>query len=86
MEVQEQIINLNINTNAVKIIKDKYKAQQIIVNHLGIQAKEGTIFLINNQEIQIGSTGIYEITDCVIESIYIKENNENIIDCIFNIE
>lgn len=47
------------------------------VNHLGIQAYEGTIVMINYEEFQIGKTGMYEINNCIVTSIRFKEDMDN---------
>lgn len=47
--------------------------------HLGIQAEPGSIIAINNKEIEIGQTGIYEIYNIILTSLYFKEDVFNII-------
>lgn len=50
------------------------------VKHLGIQADEGSIININNKNIEIGKTGIYEIGNTEIKSlIFIQDMPENTI-------
>lgn len=50
------------------------------VKHLGIQADEGSIININNKNIEIGKTGIYEIGNTEIKSlIFVQDMPENTI-------
>lgn len=50
------------------------------VKHLGIQADEGSIITINNKNIEIGKTGIYEIGNTEIKSlIFVQDMPENTI-------
>ena len=58
----------------------------IDVYHLGIQAKPGTIFIMNGKEFEIGITGIYEIEQIFITSLYFNKNIDNaIIDYVIKI-
>jgi hypothetical protein len=54
--------------------------------HLGIQADIGTIFVMNNNEYEIGNTGIYEIENIILTSLKFKHNIDNtIIDYVIEI-
>lgn len=54
--------------------------------HLGIQADIGTIFIMNNNEYEIGNTGIYEIENIILTSLKFKHNIDNtIIDYVIEI-
>ena len=44
------------------------------VEHLGIQAEVGSIVYINGEPYEIGKTGIYEITNAEVTSIYFKDD------------
>lgn len=44
------------------------------VSHLGIQAEVGQIVYINNEPYEIGKTGIYEVTNVEINSIYFEND------------
>ena len=39
------------------------------VKHLGVQADKGSIISINNKDVEIGETGIYEIGNTEIKSL-----------------
>lgn len=50
------------------------------VKHLGVQADKGSIISINNKDVEIGETGIYEIGNTEIKSlIFITDMAENTI-------
>lgn len=66
-EANQELINL-IQQDAIKEIK--------YVKHLGIQANENTFLRINGEEREIGKTGIYEIGNTEINSIYFIDNTE----------
>lgn len=44
------------------------------VNHLGIQTRAGNHVCINNKEYEIGKTGIYEIGNTKVNSIYFLQD------------
>ena len=70
--------------------------KHIYIERIGIQAQPGTVVLVSNsfqdgsgsenQEIKIGSTGIYEANDVRIDQIEFKEDTsyDVIIDYILN--
>lgn len=63
----------------VKIQEDAAIAVSF-VKHVGIQAEKDSIIKINNRDIQIGETGIYEIGNTEIKSlIFPKDMKENTI-------
>ena len=49
------------------------------IKHLGIQIKSliPIIVIINNKEIEIGKTEMYELTDIEITSLKFKQNMDN---------
>ncbi len=47
------------------------------VSHLGIQTKKDTFFFVNNELRQVGKTGMYEIGNTKITSLYFKEDTDN---------
>lgn len=50
------------------------------VKHLGVQADKGSIISINNKDVEIGKTGIYEIGNTEIKSlIFVQDMPENTI-------
>lgn len=49
------------------------------VVHLGVQVEPGTMIVINNKEIEIGQTGIYEIYNTKITSLYFKNDVSNVL-------
>lgn len=74
----------------VDIVKDILGKNTRILT-LGIQAKPKTIFLINNSQIIIGATGVYELTNLPITSLICSsdnsvENSRIIIDMIYEKE
>ena len=46
------------------------------VKHIGIQEEKDSIIKINNRDIQIGETGIYEIGNTEITSIYFAQDTD----------
>jgi len=58
--------------------KDTYSTFDVDhIERIGIFAPEGTIFLINNKEIKIGKTKIYEADEVKITSLKVKEDSSN---------
>lgn len=50
------------------------------IKHLGVQADKGSIITINNKDVEIGETGIYEIGNTEIKSlIFPNDMSENTI-------
>jgi len=47
------------------------------VKHLGIQTNIGTFVSVNNNIVEIGKTGIYEIGNTEINSIYFLESTDD---------
>ena len=60
--------------------------QNCYIKRLGIYAKSGTIVRINNEEIEIGKTNIYEIDQVEITSIQFKEDTSSQVILDFIIE
>lgn len=56
------------------------------IEHLGVQAKSGTTFIMNGNEFEIGITNIYEIEQIFITALYFnKDINNAIIDYVVEI-
>lgn len=54
--------------------------------HLGIQCHSGSIVILNNNEIEIGMTGKYEIEKINISSLkFLNKENDAIIDYVIEI-
>ena len=47
------------------------------VSHIGVQSDIGSIIYINEEPYEIGKTGIYEIGNTEIVSIYFDSNKDN---------
>lgn len=67
-----------------KQLKGPFKQGVIIISnseiyHLGIQAKPKTVFIMNGKEFEIGITGIYEIEQIFITSLYFNKDINNVI-------
>ena len=69
---------LKANQELMEIIKSVAAGEVLYVHHLGIQTSPKTEISLNNKDILIGDTGIYEIDNAEINSIYFK----NDLDCI----
>ena len=67
-EANQELIDL-INQDAIGEIQ--------YVKHLGIQVEIGTLLEINNKTVEIGKTGIYEIGNTEITSIYFLEDTDD---------
>ena len=67
-EANQELIDL-INQDAIGEIQ--------YVKHLGVQAKVRTFLSINGEEVEIGKTGIYEIGNTEINSIYFLEDTDD---------
>ena len=58
--------------------KDTYSTFDVDhIERIGIFAPENTIFLINDKEIKIGKTKIYEADEVEITSLKVKEDSSN---------
>ena len=70
------------NQDIISMLKEKYDFSKIM--KLGIQTKTGRKCKINNQNIEIGKTGIYEVNNVDIDSFSFLQNENElaIIDCI----
>lgn len=67
-EANQELVNL-IQQDALKEIE--------YVKHLGIQTEIGSLLKINDETIEIGKTGIYEIGNTEINSIYFLEDTDD---------
>jgi hypothetical protein len=62
------------------LIQNNAKYPVKYIKHLGIQAPEGTLISLNANTIEIGATGIYEINNVNIYSIFFySDTKENVI-------
>lgn len=59
-----------------KIIANANVSNVLYIKHLGIQAEVGTFVYINKELFEIGKTGIYEITNCEVNSIYFENDTD----------
>ena len=76
-------LNINGRTNYDNITKEQLSSnivpiltgsEDIFLNKIGIQAPIGTIVTINDSNIMIGRSGVYEINSTIkIKSLYIPE-------------
>ena len=50
-----------------------------VIQHLGVQVKTliPVVIILNNQEIEIGQTEMYELKDVAITSLKFKQNMDN---------
>lgn len=69
-------------------IKENAKIDILYVKHLGIQTEVSTIVYINNKPYEVGKTGIYEIGNTEIKSIYFSKDTDvyTIIDYIIEFD
>lgn len=67
----------NANQELVNLIQQDALKEIEYVKHLGIQTKIGTLLEINNKTVEIGKTGIYEIGNTEINSIYFLEDTDD---------
>lgn len=65
------------NQQLLNIIQQNTRSPINYIKRLGIFAKEGTKLKINDIQIEIGKTNIYEIDQMEITSIKFKENTSN---------
>ena len=65
------------------IFGDSELPNTLYIEHIGIQSIKGHKCVINNEEIEIGKTGILEVRDVKITSFKFsqEENEETIVDC-----
>lgn len=59
------------------LIKEQCQGDVVSLSRLGIFAPENTLVKINDKEIKIGKTKIYEIDEVSITSIKFLENSSN---------
>lgn len=66
----------SINQDIISILKERYNFSKII--KIGIQTKTGNKFIINHEEIEMGKTGIYEVSDVDIDSLTFMQNENEL--------
>lgn len=64
------------NQELIEKIKEDSAIESFYVKHLGVQTEVGYYIYINNKEFEIGKTGIYEIGNTKISSLYFKQNTD----------
>ena len=76
--------NKDLLDNEIREKTKKYDSERPTLLKIGIQAPEGTVVILNDQEITIGKTGIYEL-DCIvpITSLKFKETTKAIVDFVY---
>ena len=57
-------------------IKEHSDEKMVYINHLGIQTDKDRIIYVNGKEVQVGRTGIYELVNCAITSLYFAEDTD----------
>ena len=66
------------NTDLMALITQEAVKKPRYIEHIGIQAKEGTIVKINDKIFHIGKTDLYELTKTAINTlILMTEVDEN---------
>ena len=65
------------NEDLMDLIQQDAIGEIDYVKHLGIQTNIGAFVSINNSIVEIGKTGIYEIGNTEINSIYFLENTDD---------
>ena len=65
------------NQQLFQIIQEDSRAEISYVKRLGISAKAGTKLRINNIQIEVGKTNIYEVDQVEITSIQFQEDTTN---------
>lgn len=78
--VQGQLSNMIFKNrqNIINLIEQK-GYHNFYISHLGIQAEPKTTFIFNGNQIEVGITGIYEITNTHINSLYFLKDESNVI-------
>lgn len=64
------------NQELIEKIKEDSAIDSLYVKHLGVQTDIGYYIYINNQEFEIGKTGIYEIGNTEILSLFFKQDTD----------
>lgn len=72
--------SFNSSQNLFELIQAEAAGPIKKIKHLGIQAKPGTLFNIDGKRVYVGLTGMYEIYDIEISTLYVKNTDNIIID------
>lgn len=64
------------NQELMEKIKKDSAIESFYVKHLGIQTEVGYYIYINSKEFEIGKTGIYEIGNTQVSSLYFKQDTD----------
>ena len=67
----------NANQDLYALIKATAIQPILYVQHLGIQTDIKNYIFINGKEVEIGNTGIYEIGNTEITSLYFAQDVDN---------
>ena len=65
------------NEELFEKINDNAIEEVAYVNHLGIQTDVSNYVYINGEKYEIGKTGIYEIGNAKVTSLYFAQNVDN---------
>lgn len=65
------------NENLIELIQQDAIGEIDYIKHLGVQADVSAFININNQDVEIGKTGIYEIGNTEITSLYFLEDTDD---------
>ena len=65
------------NEELFEKINDNAIEEVAYVNHLGIQTDVSNYIYINGEKYEIGKTGIYEIGNAKVTSLYFAQNVDN---------
>ena len=74
------------NTELFTEIKNDASIDVKYVKHIGIQAPASTVVALNKKEYEIGKTGVYEIGNSEITSIYFLEDTDDKVIIDYTIE
>lgn len=65
------------NEELYNLIEEQAATDILYIMHLGISTKKDTMVYINGELYQIGKTGMYEVGNTKITSIYFQEDTDN---------
>ena len=76
------------NEDIMALIQADAKSNVNYIQHLGIQSEDDIVVMINDKEIHIGKTRIYEIGDVEVVSLYLTQDSKDsvIIDYTIKLE
>ena len=59
------------------LIEEDAYVNIMYVEQIGIQTRVGTLIYVNHEPVEIGKTGIYEIGNTEITSLYFDQDTDN---------